>query len=63
MYHTSLNDGKEKYGGDFLSSGYLAALHSTNAFCYHGGNMFSTAHPALQLVFEKSLRAVNPVSS
>lgn len=62
MYKTTLNDGKKIYGSDFISSGYLAALHSTNSFCYHGGDMFSTAHPALQLVFEKSLRAIDPVS-
>jgi hypothetical protein len=63
MYGLSLDEGQKLYGPNFKSAGYFAALHSTQLYCYHGGEMFLTAHPAFQLWFEDSLRAVDPTIS
>ena len=61
MYTTDLEEGRELYGKKFKSSGYFAATHSaTLTYCYHWGIMFGTTHPAFQLEFEDSIRAIDP---
>merc|ERR1711998_81958 len=52
--------GQKKYGKDFYSAGYIASLHNSDQFSYHGSDVFLTAHPAFQLMWENSLRAINP---
>jgi hypothetical protein len=64
MYRLDDATGKETYGDDFISMGYITSVHSAvQTWCFHWGDQFITSHPAFQLWFEKSLRAVNPVSN
>jgi hypothetical protein len=60
MYSIEQIEGEKKYGSKFKNAGFFSALHSTTDFCYHGGDMFLTTHPTLQLWFEQSLRAIDP---
>jgi hypothetical protein len=60
MYNTELEEGRALYGDNFKSGAYMAAIHSaTQNFCYHWGDMFITSHPAFQLWFEQSIRAID----
>lgn len=52
-------DGQELYGDDYFSYSWFVALHASSVYTYHGNLMFLTSHPAMQIKFEKSLRAVN----
>jgi len=60
MYNTPLEEGKRKYGHNFVSAGYISSIHNSDKFGYHGGDVFLTAHPAFQLMFENSLRSIDP---
>ena len=60
MYSTPLIEGRKKFGSEFMTAGYFAALHNTDEFCYHGGDMFVTTHGAFQLWLERSLRTIDP---
>jgi hypothetical protein len=64
MYRLDEAEGKEKYGNKYMSIGYISGVHSaTHEYCFHWGDMFITSHPAFQLWFEQSLRAVDPTIS
>ena len=60
VFTTDEKAGKELYGDAFTSHDELAALHNSKYFMYHGNLFFQTSHPAMQMRFERSLRAVNP---
>lgn len=60
MYTTPLVEGRRKYGHNFVSHGYIASIHNSDTFGYHGGDVFLTSHPAFQLMMENSLRAIDP---
>ena len=60
MYSTPLIEGRKKFGAEYMTAGYFAALHNTDEFCYHGGDMFVTTHGAFQLWLERSLRTIDP---
>jgi len=61
IYKLDDDEGQRRFGSKYKSAAYLAAVHSSvNHFCYHWGDMFITSHPAFQLWFEDSLRAVDP---
>lgn len=59
VYSMPTADGQEIYGEDYVSYAFFVALHSSSVYNYHGNLMFMTSHPAMQIKFEKSLRAVN----
>jgi hypothetical protein len=59
MYTTPLIEGRKLYGDKFVDAGYIAAVHNTDEFCFHGGDMFVTTHAAFQLWAEQSLRSID----
>jgi len=64
-YSVSSQEGKEKYGDNFVNAQTVTAIHNKRAgdvICdhMHDGYGFMNSHMALTLVFEMSLQSINP---
>jgi len=64
-YSVSSEEGKQKYGPNFVNAQTLVAIHNKragdiNCDHMHDGYGFMNSHVALTLVFEMSLQSINP---